>query len=950
MRLKIFLSTMIVGVLFLFSGNVEAQTGTISGTITDAETGTPVASVAVDVSSQGRYANTASANTNDSGRFTVSVPSGTYTLVITRLGYRDQRQDGVSVQAGSTTQVDIVLTSQALALNPIVVSASRRSEKNTDAPATVAVVSEVEIAERPVVTIADHLRSAPGVDIITTGVQSTTVVARGFNNIFSGAMHALVDNRILALPSLRVNLLHFVPQVNDDIERMEVVLGPGSALYGPNTANGVLHIMTKSPLEYQGSSVTLGGSPIKDVFQGSFRTAHKLGDDFAFKISGQMVKGNEWPFVDPQEQAARAAAWANPSAYIAEQLLRGVSTEAANSSLENVGNRDNRFERKSFDFRADWDVTDDARMSFNYGQTNDWGIELTGLGGGQSDSWTSQYAQVRLNSGRFFAQSYINWSDAGNSYLLRVGTPLVDQSRLIVGQLQHGFDLYEGKFDFTYGLDYFYTNPRTLGTINGMNENSDNIKEVGGYVQGRVELNDKLDFVLAGRLDQHNRLVGRGIISPRAALVWEPEENHTFRFTYNRAYSTPSTLNFFLDISGGPAGALGPLGYRTRAQGPYSGFTFMNQGKLVGMRSPFNPVATGGPGQMLPTSSATLWALGVGVLQAQGAIDAATAGLLGSFAPSNTDITRNLFDAGTGQVNSLGPTSVPNIPQLKESSTTTFEAGYQGLIGDRLLIAADVWYSQHRDFISPLTISSPLLMLDGTSMVTYLVPKLTAALIAGGYPASAAPAAALAQATTIATGGDGVGGVPGLAEIPLGVVSANGIDNSAANLLLTYVNAGDVDLYGADFSLKAFLSDSWTLGASGSWVSDDYFTMQEVTNGTAPIALNAPALKGALSLGYRNVKYGINAEARVRANSSFPAESAGYTGTGCVTGPRGDVLWTEPCVSREALVDFVAGYKVPATQATLQMTISNVFDEPYRSFVGVPEIGRFVMLQVKYDF
>ena len=48
-------------------------------------------------------------------------------------------------------------------------------------------------------------------------------------------------------------------------------------------------------------------------------------------------------------------------------------------------------------------------------------------------------------------------------------------------------------------------------------------------------------------------------------------------------------------------------------------------------------------------------------------------------------------------------------------------------------------------------------------------------------------------------------------------------------------------------------------------------------------------------------------------------------------------------------MDVTAGYKIPKTRATLQVTVSNVFDEAYRSFVGVPEIGRFLMAQVKYD-
>ena len=94
---------------------------------------------------------------------------------------------------------------------------------------------------------------------------------------------------------------------------------------------------------------------------------------------------------------------------------------------------------------------------------------------------------------------------------------------------------------------------------------------------------------------------------------------------------------------------------------------------------------------------------------------------------------------------------------------------------------------------------------------------------------------------------------------------------------------------------------------------------------------------------------GFNAEARLRITSGFPAESAGFVGTfPCETDTRG-ILFEETCVEGFQLVDLTLGYKVPQTQATLQLTVSNLFDSEYRSFVGVPEIGRFIMVRVRYE-
>ena len=951
MHAKLLISGCVFGsILSGVAGSLSAQNGTLTGILTDTGDGAPLVSAGIEVLRGGG----STTLTNASGQFTISLAPGTYSVVISTLGYRDHREDGVRIRAGATTVLDLQMTSQALELNPIVVTASKGPEKNTEAPATVYVVGGTEVAERVAVTPVDHLKAAPGVDIIQHGVQSTNIVLRGFNNIFSGSLHTLVDNRIAGVPSLRVNLLHWIPTTNDDLDRIEVVLGPGSALYGPNTANGVVHMITKSPLESQGTSVTLGGGE-KNVWQGAFRTAHKLSDNFGFKISAQQIQGNEWRRTDPAEVDARATADADPAGFINERLARGLSQEEADLAFTRVGLRnydDYDFRRQSVDARADLGFADDGRVSLNLGLSNVEGIELTGLGAGQVEDWKYAYYQARVNIGRLFAQTYVNTTDAGNSYLLQDGAPLADRSRLFVGQVQHGRDFLDGRQDFTYGIDYFFTNPRTEGTINGRNEADDNMEELGAYIQSKTALTDQLDLVLAGRWDTHSRLAD-DVWSPRVALVYEPEENHSFRASYNRAFSTPTSLNLFLDISGGPAGALSSAGYRVQAQGPTDGFTFNNpDGSLVGMRSPFNP---GGPGQLLPVDAATLWQLGVGVLAAQGAFasDPALGTLLQSLTPTAADIGINTLDAGTGSITPLAPGVVPDVGALKESTTTTFELGYQGLIQNKILLGADVWYTEKKDFVSPLVFRTPVLFLNadpaaGADMGSYLVPILVGTGMS--LPVAQATVAALADA------GDGIGGVPGLAELPLGVVSSDQIESSATNLLVTYVHAGDIEMYGADFSIRAFLDDKWTLSATASFVSDDYFDLgdgspgsSEIEGGIVPIALNATKTKGTVSLAYRDSRAGFNAEARVRLNSSFPAESAGFVGTSpCETAARG-ILFEETCVESFQIVDLTLGYKVPRTQATLQLTVSNLFDSAYRSFVGVPEVGRFIMARVRYD-
>ena len=938
MRSKFCWSTLGALVLFaIFSVPVAAQTGTLTGTITDAESSTPLNGVSVEVLGGG-----GAALTNSSGQFRLSVPAGARTVIVSSLGYREASYD-VRVRAGATTTLDIVMTSNVFLLDGITVTSGRRPQKATESTNTTIVISAVEIAERPTVTPVDHLRGTPGVDIISQGVQSTNVVIRGFNNIFSGALHALTDYRLAGVPSLRVNLLHFVPSTSDDLERIEVVLGAGAALYGPNTSNGVPHMLTKSTLnpKYEKTTVYIGGGE-QSVFEVGGRTSHRIGENFGFKVSGQYIRGEDFKFTDLVEEINRVLAATNPAAFTAEALARGLSPEAAAVARERVGIRDFDFERFSGDLRADWQFSDDGTLVVQGGMTSASGIELTGLGAGQTEDWIYSYYQVRLNKGRFFTQAYLNTTDSGNSFLLRDGGPLLDESRLFVSQIQHGFATEDGRLDLTYGADFFHTDPRTKGTINGVNESDDTIDEFGAYAQAEVGLSDELKLVLAGRWDTHTEL-DDDVFSPRVALVYSPGENQSFRASFNRSFSTPTTLNFFLDISAGafPDPTLAALGYRLRAQGPNNGFHFQNaDGSLVGMRSPFNP---GGPGQLLPVSTPVLWQLAMGVLAAQAPPSLQPLlPLLASLTPSNSDIGIMLFDLNTREQTPLAPGLLPDIGKLKESTTTTFELGYQGVINKSFLIAADVWYSETEDFISPLVLRTPLLMLNGPDIGAFIVP----ALMAG---------AGMDLATASATAGQVAAA---MAVIPLATVSSPDIAATGADLLVTYVNAGTVDMYGADLALKWFVNDQWTLGGSASWVSDDFFADDafaaafggdvEVDDGIAPIALNAPEFKGSTSLGYRNVRSGFNAEARVRFQSGFPAVSAGFVGTACLTNGMGGV-GEEDCVDDFTLVDLTLGYKIPSSRATLQLTVSNLFDTAYRSFVGVPDLGRVLMARIKYD-
>ena len=924
----------------------HAQVGAVTGLLTDAQTGAPLGGAHVRIVGPG----TGEALSSNDGRFRVAnlVP-GDYTVTVSLVGYQEVRREGVQVAAARTTTLDIAMSVAAFELNPVVVSASRHQEKALDAPATVEVVPRVQIQQRPAVTPVEHLKSLSGVDIITSGLQSTNVVARGFNNIFSGSLHTLTDNRIASIPSLRVNFMHFIPANNEDIERMEVVLGPGSALYGPNTANGVLHIMTTSPLLRQGTVVSLAtgtrsgqnetlqrecvtSNIIEDwcasqwpdnaldrgAVIGAFRTAHLLGENLGVKLSGQYFQGSEWVHIDPVEVTARQT-----------ELGLGADPDETLTGIRDFG-----LQRWSFEGRADWRVMEDATASFTTGYTSiENAVELTGLGAGQARGWSNSFYQARFNRGRLFAQAYLNASDAGDTYLIRNGNPIVDNSKMAVAQLQHGTVLGEGRFDLTYGVDFLRTMPSTGGTIHGQHEDDDTVTEFGGYLQSEINLSDRLQLVLAGRGDVHSH-VDDPVFSPRAALVFKATEAQSFRLTYNRAFSTPSTLNLFLDLDGGPAGALGGLGYRAHAQGTGNdGFSFMDpDGTIRGVRTPFGTGGFNGafdnPANFFYADPTTddFWTMGIGMLHSRGGLTQAQAEALAGLTPAEGAIGLGLLDPNTVTVQPISA-GIREVPKIEESNTETFELGYKGILGERLLLAADAWLERRSNFVSPLTVVSPLIMLDSTGVADFIKSQ--------GVVSDA-------EAEQIANG---------MSSLPVAVTSSPQVNAQGADLLVTYVNFGDIDLYGADFNATFLLTDQWQVGVGGSWVGDDYF----IEEGRL-IALNAPDVKGTARVAYLNAGLGLNGELRARYTSEFPVNSAPFAATQCIADiedttalPTGSL--SEPCIQPYVIMDLNLGYDLPWVRgASIQMVMNNVLGTEYTSFVGVPAIGRFTMVRLRYEF
>ncbi|MYH47990.1 MAG: TonB-dependent receptor [Gammaproteobacteria bacterium] len=891
----------------LFSAPLAAQQGTLSGRVTDAEAGTPVSGATIEIVGQMLGA------TGAEGDFSASVPAGTHSVIVTLIGYETTRLDGIAVDAGGTTEIEIPIRSRALILNPVVVTASRRQEKALEAPASVSSVSSSEIQRTIATTAADHVQTQPGLDIFQAGLTSKSVVSRGFNNVFSGTLLTIVDNRYARIPYQRFNAFDLISATDLDIDRIEVSLGPGSALYGPNAAAGVMHIITASPIDRPGTTVSLAAGE-RSIFTGQFRTAVAPSERFGFKLSGQYMRGNDFEYRDPVEVGAAAVPGANPR----------------------IAARDFFYERYSFDARADIRGEGGGAFVLNGGmsQMNN-AIVLTGIGAAQGKNWVYPYVQARFSKDRFFAQAFYNTSNAGDTYLLRTGQDIVDQSYIMSAQIQHGFDVGERQ-SFTYGVDLIGTNPRTEGTVLGRNEDDDDSREVGAYLHSETALSDMFDLVAAVRVDDHSRLTTTSI-SPRVALVLTPTEGQNIRFTYNRAFSTPSTNNLFLDILAANIPILPGISYGIRSQGvPLGGYTFGGQCQGgVESRCMYSPLM---PGQALPANAAVFWNPVIETLLPQFAsqLPPALVPLLptlgamllnpGAGDPQLGTLFRR-FDvaaAGAGSTDpfvTLAGPGVLDVPDLVPTIHNSFEVGYKGLINDRVLLAADVYRTRIENFVGSLRVETPNVFFDPASVQAFVLHRLDPLIRAGLIPP-----ALIEGPLAVAVGA--------IASLPLGTLAA---DQSASHdLLLTYRNFGDVWYSGADLALEVLLSDQLSLNGNFSWKSAECFnSTDDDCNDIEDVALNAPSHNGSLGFTYANQGSGFSAQGRVRMTAGFPINSGTYIGV----------------IDGYQVMDASVSYRLPFQPGTtLSVTGNNLFDSNHTEFIGAAPLGRFVMFRVRHDF
>jgi outer membrane receptor for ferrienterochelin and colicins len=514
------------------------SSGRIVGRVTDTQ-GAGVAGVQLITSPSG-----VSTISTEDGRYVLrSVPSGTASLRAYRFGFKPKNVEGIEVSAGKDVTSNVQLEAATVQLGGVVTSASRRVEKITDAPATITRLDEAQIANTIGNSFAGALKEVKGLEFIQTGILSSAVNARGFNSSFNNRILQVEDGRIgvLAESGLPVGSLTTLSKV--DLAGVEVLVGPGSALYGPDASNGVVTLQTKDPRQYPGWTAEIDGGS-RSFYDAQARYAGNNGH-FGYKVAGEYVAVNEFAnAVFYPAVATGGAPIPEKDANWRNDIIRGSGMLA-------------------------YYTDNGSRLMATVGASKLNGIGPTNVGRNQLQNYGYRDYQLQYTGSRLFAQAYMSNSVAGTTFQLNglaqnsVRFPSISydsvkslsafpgDGRLQAAEVQNNFSVGMltttgisaiDNTHFTYGGQLrrdrvssygHWLSDRATGTPILINQK-------GVYGQSETPLSEMFRLVLAGRYDKHDKYDAQ--FSPKAALMFTPIQDQTFRVTYNKAFKSPSVL------------------------------------------------------------------------------------------------------------------------------------------------------------------------------------------------------------------------------------------------------------------------------------------------------------------------------------------------------------------------------------------------------------------------
>jgi iron complex outermembrane receptor protein len=403
-------------------------------------------------------------------------------------------------------------------MNTKVTSVSKKEQKLSRVAAAIFVITQAEIRRSGATNIPDLLRMVPGLDVAQINANTWAISARGFNHQFSDKMLVLIDGRAVYTPLFGGVYWDTQDVVLEDIDRIEVIRGPGATVWGANAVNGVINIITMHARDTKGGLTTAAGGN-QELASAVAQYGGKIGSDAAYRVFAKGFDENHFPGLNGQ---SGDDGW---------NLLHGG-------------------------FRVDDTATQKDLLTFQ-------GDIYRGWEGSQFGHIVSFVPPVNVNvvgaadlaGGNFLGRWSHIFSSRSDTTLQvyfdrfeREGPESSEYRDTIDFDFQHHLAL-GARHDLMWGGDYRRTSDHIVGTIDQAWLPPDRTLQLFSFfVQDEIALRPDRVFVTVGTKLENNYFSGVDL-EPSARVAWILTSHNTLWAAVSRAARTPSRRNTDADVN-----------------------------------------------------------------------------------------------------------------------------------------------------------------------------------------------------------------------------------------------------------------------------------------------------------------------------------------------------------------------------------------------------------------
>jgi len=450
-------------------------------------------------------------------------------LAMELFGQSSQRTPQSPAQPGG--QPDLSQVPLEDLMNIKVTSVSKKEQKMSQAAAAIFVITQEDIRRSGATNIPDLLRIVPGLDVAQINANNWAVSARGFNTQFEDKLLVLIDGRAVYTP-LQGGVNWDTQDVPlEDLDRIEVIRGPGATLWGANAVNGVINIVTRKAADTPGALITGGGGTEGQAF-GTVQYGGTLRGNTSYRIFTKYL--NHGPFAKLSGERGDDE-W--------DLLHGGFRADAALSTKDSVTVQADLYGGREgaeivHIFSIEPPVIDDLETRY-------------GLSGGNVlGRWNHVFSDRSDTTTQFYFDNYT-----------RTGPEASETRHTIDLDFNHHF-AWGSRHDLIWGAGYRRTWDNTIGTIDqAFIPASVALQLFNFFVQDTVTLNPDRLFLTVGTKLENSYYTDFGL-EPSVRLAWTPSNHETFWAAVSRAERSPArkdtNLAVVLAVFRDPGGSSNP--------------------------------------------------------------------------------------------------------------------------------------------------------------------------------------------------------------------------------------------------------------------------------------------------------------------------------------------------------------------------------------------------------